>query len=162
MVKSKTYKELFFKTIKLSILMDLFFCAIHNIIDNDNSYIYLLYLQIILSIMLGIYISKNNKEILIEKDICNNKKEYKLIGSSVSILITEKKKYQLISLLISLLIVLIFMLFPDIIAIPYTSIQTFIYETTGIHSLGTLLDFYSIAICITIVFFRYSFIFNKK
>lgn len=140
-MKVKTFKGLFWKSIFMCILLNIFFCMIETFfIDGlDLAYTPSLWLafellQMLSSLVLGFSIRKKTNYKIFEND--EDEKKY--------------IKYIFVCMICSIII----LTFPDVIAMPYLFAATKVYEITGLQLIFfSYFDLWSISVCLGYVFF---------
>ena len=142
---AKNCKQIFLKSILCSILLVTIFFIINsfNISKNPaelyadyNIYYTLCVIEILSSVLLGLYIKNKNSKIIIE-----NEEEY-------------KKYYSKIKLITIITIISVILLFFEDIVIPLYYIIIYIYDNTGFNAyrILNLTNVISILICLNIPF----------
>lgn len=102
--------------------------------NNYNLVIISGFLQLCIGLILGRYIYKNNRELLLEEK-------------------QARKKYAIITI-IGILVLLVIILCPDIIMVPYMYVLVMLYNILGLDHLFSIYDFRCILICLANVFLR--------
>lgn len=138
LVKAKSCRTLFFKCIIGAILVNVLFyvfnvfCVFNT--DNYNPVIVSGFLQLCVGLILGKYICKNNRNLLLEEK-------------------QERRSYTIVTI-VGVLVFLVIFLCPDIIMMPYVYVTGIIYNILGLDHLFSIFDFGCVLVCLGSVFLR--------